>query len=386
MVNQSDSTGKRLLALPITEPPALTMRAQVSVASPKAVIRHYHDLEQLPPQLETINAFACSPMQSIIWSQACAASFASIGRLRFITVERDGRPIGFAPLVKRQGLRLELLGLKELCEPAEFLYADAAALEHLANAIAKQSLPLYIERAPNDSPMVAALQKAYRRRGLVVVTPAQGYPTITLDEGWTTPEQKLKAGRRSDFRRAERNAEKMGAVSYEIHSPDAETCGPLLEEALAVEAASWKGREGSAIAYDQLRAPFYKQYAMRAAAKGNLRLCFMRIGGQAAAMQYAVECGERFWLLKIGYDERFARCSPGLLLLRHTISEAARRGLRSFEFLGGIEAWTQVWTEETRPTVSIRAYPINPLAMTTLAADATQSLWAKLKKQRSGRL
>jgi CelD/BcsL family acetyltransferase involved in cellulose biosynthesis len=111
----------------------------------------------------------------------------------------------------------------------------------------------------------------------------------------------------------------------------------------------------------------------------------MNIGGRTAAMQYAVECGERFWLLKIGYDEHFARCSPGLLLLRHAISDAARRGLRSFEFLGGNEAWTQVWTQETREMVTLRAYPFKPLAMIGLAADAARSLRAKLQKQREGR-
>jgi len=386
MANQPNSLGEPLLALPLSEPLAQAARAQTAVASSEAVIRHYHQLEQLPPAWEEIDAFARSPMQSAIWAKACAAAFASVGHLRFITVEQNGQPAAFAPLVKRRRLpRLELLGLRELCEPAEFLYANASALEHLARALANQSLPLYIERAPQDSPTVAALQKAYRRRGLVVISPAQGYPTITLNDEWATPEQKLNAGRRSDFRRAVRHAEKMGAVGYEIHSPSPAECAPLLEKAFAVEAASWKGREGSALACDRLRAPFYGCYAAHAAASGILRLCFMSIDGRAAAMQYAIECGGRFWLLKIGYDERFARCSPGLLLMHHTIGDAARRGLRSYEFLGGVEAWTQVWTQETRPMVSLRAYPFNPLAMMTLVSDAARSVRAKLKTHSRGR-
>jgi CelD/BcsL family acetyltransferase involved in cellulose biosynthesis len=385
MADQTNSIGERLLALPLTEPLAQRARSQTAVASSEAVIRHYQRLEQLPPEWEAIDAFARSPMQSAAWAKACAAAFTAVGHLRFITVEQNGEPTACAPLVeRRRWSRLELLGLSELCEPAEFLYADASALEHLARAIARQSAPLYIERAPQDSLMVAALQKAYRRRGLVVVTPAQGYPTITLNDEWATPEQKLNAGRRSDFRRAVRHAEKMGAVSYEIHSPTLAECAPLLEKAFAVEAASWKGREGSALTCDRLRAQFYGRYAAHAAAKGILRLCFLNIGGRAAAMQVAVECGDRFWLLKIGYDERFARCSPGLLMMHHTITEAARRGLRSYEFLGGVEAWTQVWTQETRAMVSLRAYPFTPLAMTVLAADAARSVREKLRKHNRG--
>ena len=44
-------------------------------------------------------------------------------------------------------------------------------------------------------------------------------------------------------------------------------------------------------------------------------------------MQVAVETGGRFWLLKVGYDERFARCSPGSLLLLETIRHAATTGV-----------------------------------------------------------
>lgn len=204
------------------------------------------------------NSVAINPTQDEAWVRACAASFASGGRLRFITVERAGRSKALAPLIRRRGLlRWELLGLKELCEPAAFLYADTAALEHLANAIAELSLPVWIERAPADSPMIVALEKAYRRRGRVFIAAAQGYPVITLDASWVTPEQKLNAGRRSDFKRAERHAEKIGAISYEIHSPSVDECGPLLEQAFAVEAAGWKGHEGSALACDRLRAPLW---------------------------------------------------------------------------------------------------------------------------------
>jgi len=381
MVNQSGSLRERLISLTVTEPLAREIPLRAQVAVPRSVIHHLDDLAQLSDQWEAMAVQAVSPTQQYIWAEACAAAFGAAGRLQVVAVEQAGQQVGIAPLVRRPGLpRLELLGVKELHEPMDLLCSDLSALDQLASAIAELPLPIWIERAPGDSPLLAAIKKAYKRRGLVYLSPAQGYPCIPLDDGWADPEQKFNAGRRSDFRRAQRHAEKLGAVSYEMHRPTPDECEPLLEEALRVEAASWKGTAGSAIEYDQLRAPFYRRYAVSACAKGILRLCFLRIGGQAAAMQYAVECGERFWLLKIGYDEKFARCSPGMLLMLHSIGDAARRGLRSYEFLGTAEPWTQMWTQEVRPAVSIRAYPARPLAMATLAADAGRSMWAKLKK------
>src|SRR5207244_7317462 len=95
----------------------------------------------------------------------------------------------------------------------------------------------------------------------------------------------------------------------------------------------------------------------------------LRIGGQAAAMQFAVEQGGALWLLKIGYDEAFARCSPGTLLTADTVRYAAARGLRCYEFLGGIESWTRMWTEHERSCVSVRAYPAAGRGLAALAAD-----------------
>src|SRR5207247_3695751 len=131
-----------------------------------------------------------------------------------------------------------------------------------------------------------------------------GTPTIALDG--QEPESRLSSRRRSDLRRARRHAEAMGEVTSEVLAPSPQEVPALLAEAIAIEARSWKARAGTALASDPVRRGFFERYALAAAADGTLRLAFLRIGGQGAAMQIAVECGRRFWLLKIGYDERFA--------------------------------------------------------------------------------
>ena len=159
-------------------------------------------------------------------------------------------------------------------------------------------------------------------------------------------------------------------LSYQILSPTPAQLQPLLEEALEVEAANWKGREGSAVARDKLRGHFYRHYAAAASAAGILRLCFLRIGGKAVAMQFAIECSRGFWLLKIGHREEFARCSPGMLLIAETIHYAASKDLVSYEFLGTAANWTRIWTQDEVQSVTIRAYPFQVRGVAALAADA----------------
>ncbi len=112
-----------------------------------------------------------------------------------------------------------------------------------------------------------------------------------------------------------------------------------------------------------------------------LRLCFLRIGDRHVAMQFAMVKGGSFYLLKIGYNAEFARCSPGILLLRESIAHAAESGLNTFEFLGHSESWIQVWTQRKRPCVSLHVYPDTLRGGTALLADMAAKLGGDLARR-----
>jgi CelD/BcsL family acetyltransferase involved in cellulose biosynthesis len=333
-------------------------------------------LDEIAPFWRTLEGNITSPIRQFLWSETCCATLPLGGKLHLAVVTAGPQSGAIAPLVRTKGVlgRLEHLGVKILREPTDLLFSEPEALKSLARTLVKLGSALFLDRIPADSPTVAAIQEAYRGRGLVLVRPAQPYPRILLHQGWRNPESQLNSGRRSDLRRAVRNAERIGPLSYQILSPTPSQLGPILEEALEVEAANWKGSEGSAIAYDILRGPFYRHYAAKASAAGILRVCFLRVGGRAVAMQFAIECARGFWLLKIGYREEFARCSPGMLLIAETIRYAASRNLVSYEFLGNADNWTRIWTRDEIQTVTIRAYPFRMRGLGALAADAFQAV------------
>ena len=327
-----------------------------------------------------------SPMNGYEWTRISAEVFNSQEALEVIVA---GSPPSFAiaPLLRTNVIskRLELIGATSLAEPTDFVYSSPAACGALARAVAKLRLPLFLPRVPANSPLVTALRVAFRNSGLVICRAENGTPWISLDESWTSPERHLNAGRRSDLRRARRRAERFGETYCKVLSPTPEELGPLLEEAFRVEMESWKGRERTALAFDAKRGEFYRRYAHAAAAMGILRLCFLYIGRRAAAMQFAVEAGGRFWLLKIGYADEFARCSPGNLLVMETIQYAAHAGLTSYEFLGQADPWIEMWTSDVRPCNSVRVYPFNGLGAIALATDAAAKLRRQAKSIMGGR-
>ncbi len=231
------------------------------------------------------------PTQHFIWVVALAEAYAHAGRLRLITAGQQHAPNALALLVERPGLagRLEALEARQVFEPSDFVYAEPGAARALAESLLEHGRAVWLPRVPAESPLPAALQAAYRGRGLVRIVPTCGCPYIDLEPSWREPERQFNAGRRSDFRRALRHAERLGKVSFEVSAPDAVELAALLDEAWAVEAAGWKGAKGSALARNARLGHFFRRYALAAARKGILRLCFMRIDGRAAAMQIATE-------------------------------------------------------------------------------------------------
>ena len=316
-----------------------------------------------------------SPMQHHLWARTYAETYDMDHRLEVI-IAGTGNAIAIAPLLRPRGLgrRLELIGVKELYELMDFLYLDSSDIGALATAVASTRLPIVLRRVRDASPALAALKRAYQGKAIVFCRPAPGCPWIALDDSWVEPEQHVNSGRRSDLRRARRNARKIGPVTSEILSPTREELPSLLDEAYRVEAAGWKGRNKTAMLYDRPLGEFYRRYAPRASDRGMLRLCFLRIAGEAAAVQLAVVTGDRFWLFKIGYSEKYARCSPGVLLMLETIRYAAQAGLRSYEFLGAVEPWIRNWTTLEHPCTSFRAYPLNFRGVTAFAIDAMAAL------------
>ena len=115
---------------------------------------------------------------------------------------------------------------------------------------------------------------------------------------------------------------------------------------------------------------FYKQYSYLAAQSKILRLCFLFIDDTPVAMLFGVVFQGRFWVLKIGYDEEYSRCSPGILLIHETIRYAFTNGLKSYEFLGSDENWLHMWTKDNiRRHISIGYYPFNFIGLKRLSID-----------------
>lgn len=328
--------------------------------------------------LETIAAL---PTQALAFSAALVGTLLAQAHVEIFQVQVAEGIGALLPLCRDKSFfaRWRVTGARELFEPVDALCESPAAAKQLARALACQSRPLVLDRLPDNSVLLPELKQAMKGRGWLSVRPAVPFPTIALDENWKNPESCFNSRRRSDFRRAARRAEQFGNVTYEVHSPRPDELDALFDEAIRVELSGWKKDAGTAIASDHAKEQFFRDYFRACCDAGQFRIAFMRIDGRAVAMQMAVEWADRYWLFKIGYDEAFGKCSPGTLLMLHTLGYAAQRGLRAYELLGNVESWiADFWTRDQHACVRVRSYPYSVRGMAALVADTATWLCKRL--------
>ena len=329
---------------------------------------------------------------TVAYDWVCAAADTLAGPdLKVLLAGSQERPEGAAVLTRGPGGALELISARQLGEPVDAVYDGERGAQALAERLIGLGRALHFRRLVPGSALPAAISEVLAGRGFTVVRPLPGTPVVELDPAQPDPEARVNSRRRSDLRRAWRRAEQGGPVETEVLAPAPGEVGDLLEAAFIVEAASWKSTSGTVVLNDPMRRPFFESWATRAATRGELRIAFLRIDGTPAAMQIACARENAYWVLKIGYDERFARASPGVLLFVETLRWAAQAGLERYELLGNPEEWTRVWGAKTEhPTIRVVAVPASLRASVGAAALASGSLASGVKhlkrrpKARSG--
>jgi CelD/BcsL family acetyltransferase involved in cellulose biosynthesis len=302
------------------------------------------------------------------WFEAWRSAFGA-GALRLVAARRGGRLVGIVPMQVRRGAWRSPTNAHS--PGFDLLALDGEALEALSGALFQDRVrDLAVAPLDASGPALRALGEAARARGYrTFVRPASRAPYLRLAGDLRAHEDSLSRNLRHDVQRRLRRLCEAGVVSVQLGDGSA-GLDDLLEEGFRVEALSWKGSRGTAIASGEQTTRFYTGLARWAASAGWLRLAFLRLDGRAIAFQLDLELRSRYYSLKIGYDSEFRRFSPGKLLAYMMVARAVASGLEVYELLGTDEPWKDRWTELAREQVAFRAFSPSPagrLASSTFA-------------------
>ena len=144
-------------------------------------------------------------------------------------------------------------------------------------------------------------------------------------------------------------------------NPDARA----LEQFYELEAAGWKGREGSAIKCTPQTREFYDQISKVSAAGGYFCLHTLEASDRMLAGAFSVQTADCLYPLKIAYDESLRRGGPGQVMFDRILEECSQRGITRLFFGGKNDAYKMKWTSETVP--NFKGYVFSPHFRSQLA-------------------
>ena len=123
----------------------------------------------------------------------------------------------------------------------------------------------------------------------------------------------LHGAQRHELRRHARRLSEAGRVEYLSLEPGGDVAA-WIEEFLRIEAISWKGKGGRAIACDEADRKYFVEVAKEGFRRGQLMMLALHVDGRPIAHKCNFLSGLGSFAFKIAFDEEYARYSPGVLL------------------------------------------------------------------------
>jgi CelD/BcsL family acetyltransferase involved in cellulose biosynthesis len=303
---------------------------------------------------ELASRIGASPFMRPGWIGAWWRAFGA-GRLSVLILRRQDRLAGVLPLARRRGAMVSTTNwhTPEFVPIAE----DEEALSGLvAAALARTKVRLDLSFLYEDGAVAETCERLARADGFhLLARQIQGSPYLETTDDWATFESGLPSRKTSKYRRFRRRLDEQGQVSVEALD-GSEQLAERLREGFEVEAAGLEGRPGEAILARAETTRFYGEVARWAAERGWLRLWFLRLDGTPIAFAYGLEHGGVYFDLKVGFDPRYARFGPGVLLMEERIRHAFDSSLQRFEFLGAAERHKLDWTDSVHVKQRFQAF------------------------------
>jgi CelD/BcsL family acetyltransferase involved in cellulose biosynthesis len=157
-----------------------------------------------------------------------------------------------------------------------------------------------------------------------------------------------------NYRRIGRRIEEQPDVHFRFETGNAEANA---EQFMNIEHQGWKAVRKTSIRSDESYVEFFRSLTRQMEEQGWLRWAFLDIGGKPVAGQFMVQNGGTLYVVKIGYDEKFAKLSPGAALFGRVIEKSfCARDVQEINFMSGY-SWMKDWNVQSRDLVNVAFFP-----------------------------
>jgi CelD/BcsL family acetyltransferase involved in cellulose biosynthesis len=239
------------------------------------------------------------------------------GDFRCIVVWENGTLAGLFPMLlepRFHGLPVPTLrswrhrNMLLCCTPlVHGKYAQRCLAALLRSRVASA---IELEWTASDGPFYAALVEALGGANLPwLVVDAYSRALLARERD---PRERFNSNMKNNLRRWQARLAASGKVTPVRLSPG-DDLARWTDDFLRLEASSWKGREGTALACREDDRRFVAAVFPEAFRRGRLAITGLDLDGKPLARHCMLGAGEGAFTFKIAYDEAYAQCSPGVV-------------------------------------------------------------------------
>lgn len=269
--------------------------------------------------------------------------------------------------------------LEPLIRPGFEDQANQALVEFLSDPTTADLIDLHQLR--EGCPLVAELPSGGDRPSLLA--PQATCLKLDLPETYEAYVRGLSKSLRYDVKRLDR----MAVGQAQIHLAHRQNAEAMFLEFLSHHQARWKRRGLPGAFVGKRRKNFHREWVVRAAEAGILRLGSLRVDGNSVGAIYAMAWGKSCYFYQSGFDPAYKSLSPGTLLVADAIRRSIDEGLEVFDFLRGDEPYKRRWKPQNveKNLRYLSAAPTLPGRLALAASGTGFKLEGRLRARFEGR-
>lgn len=186
--------------------------------------------------------------------------------------------------------------------------AQAAVLAFM-NA---RQVPFLFCALPTESAFYGLLEQAAPQLHVIKRWKRAALQITGTYEQWLTNNFDHK--RRKELKRLRARLSEQGELKFESLNHSGNLDG-FVNDLLELEGKGWKGARGTAMKADAQASTLFGEICANLHRAGTLRFWSLKLNGKPIASLFGMVEGTQGWIVKIAYDEAFAKFSPGVLLV-----------------------------------------------------------------------
>lgn len=324
------------------------------------VFRDFEYLKQIRPRVEELSAAypAASIFSSLDWLISWWESFHSKRELLVLAAfDSKAQLAGFAALYLSEKTLLGIVPLRcvqfvgdgsgdsdnlDFVVRPGFEHAFANKLLEYLRAHGGQWDIVRLNTMPADSPVTDRIERLLRNGRWTVFTGERDRSLILLPAGWDEYLATLSSEDRKNIIRYRRRIEQRYALRVYRCTRECElpTC---LGALYRLHQLRWQGRGEHGAFASRERRELYERLSLRLLDNNRLEFWILELNGEIAACQFAMRYRDNVYQLQEGYDPAHSSDRVGMVLRAEVLRQLISEGIRTYDFLGGTDAYKQRW-------------------------------------------